>query len=292
LIEKWKKLKKYYPLLLILPAFIYVLVWVVYPTFLTLKFSLSEYTLGTPWSAAKFVGLANFKWVFFEDWEFVPSLITTLEFTVVQVVGGLFAGLGIALLLNRITKGRNLMMALFIIPIALMPSMVGLTWRLFYSYDGIVNFFIEPLFGKINWCSTTFALPAILITEFWQWTPFFVLVFFAALTSLPQEPYEAAKIDGASSWLTFKDITLPSLKRMILIVTILRSIEALRSFDIIYTLFGGGPGIATQTLSIHIQRTAFLGRMLGRGSALSLVLVLITLAIIIPMMWYFTRSRS
>lgn len=288
-----KKLRReFYPFLLILPAFIYVFLWAIYPMFLTFQLSLYKYTLGTPWSHAEFIGAENFRWLIYEDWQLVPSLIITLEFVAFQVVGGLLLGLGIALLLNRITKGRNLIATLFIIPMALMPSMVGLTWRLFYSYDGIVNYFVESIFGsKVNWCSISYALPAVIITELWQWTPLFILVFFAALTSLPREPYEAAKVDGASSWLIFRYITLPSLKPIILIVLILRTVEALRSFDILYAMFGGGPGNATQTLSIHIQRTAFTGRNLGHGAALSLLLIFITIAAIFPLIWSFSRRK-
>jgi len=288
-----KKLRReFYPFLLVLPAFTYVFLWASYPMFLTFRLSLYKYTLGTPWSEAEFVGAENFRWLIYEDWQLVPSLIITLEFVVFQVVGGLLLGLGIALLLNRITKGRNLIAVLFIIPMALMPSMVGLTWRLFYSYDGIVNYFVESIFGwKVNWCSTSYALPAVIITELWQWTPFFILVFFAALTSLPREPYEAARVDGASSWLIFKYITFPSLKPIMLITLILRTVEALRSFDILYTIFGGGPGTATQTLSIHIQQTAFTARNVGHGAALSSLLIFITIVAIFPLIWSFSRRK-
>ena len=271
-------IKKNYPILLVLPALLAILFLVAYPLALTFNTSFYNWTFGKPWETASYVGLSNYGWMLGGGDYFLGSSIQiTLIFVVAQVFLSLALGLGIALLIGRVTRGRSVIATAFIIPMVVMPAVVGLIFRLYFSYDGLVNYFLSFFGIKINWYSTGFALMAMTLTMTWVTTPFFVLVFYAGLMSLPHEPFEAAKVDGASRWKIFKDITLPLMKPVILIATIMRIIEAFRIFDLPYTMFGGGPGSATNILAIHISRVAFSTRYLGRGSVLSLLLVLIVL---------------
>ncbi len=267
--------KKYYPVLLILPSLITVLILVAYPLLISLQTSLYEWTYGTPWNQAKYVGLKNYYWVFFGgDYLFYNSLQLTIIFVIIQVLGSFIIGIFFALLLDKLPRGGEIITAFFIIPMVMMPSVVGLMWRLYFTYDGFVNYFLEMFFGiKINWFSINYALIALSIATIWMTAPFFILVFYAALKAIPQEPIEAAQIDGASEWVILKDIKLPMLKPIILITLIIRTIEAFRSFDVPYIMFGGGPGSATEILAIHINRVAFSFRQLGAGSVLSLFLI-------------------
>jgi len=270
-------LKKYYPVILVLPAITTVLILVIYPLFMSLQTSFFKWTYGTPWSQAEYVGLKNYYWVFFGgDYLFYVSLQLTVVYVIFQVLGSFFVGLFIAVLLDKLPRGGSLFTSFFIIPMVIMPAVAGLMWRLYFTYDGLVNYFVETLFRiKINWFSTEYALIALSLASIWITAPFFILVFYAALTSLPQSPIEAARVDGASELTILKDIKLPMLKPIIFVTLILRTIEALRSFDLPYVTFGGGPGSATEVLAIHINRIAFQFRQLGAGSVLSLFLILL-----------------
>lgn len=284
-------IKKNYPILLVLPAFLTIFFLVAYPLLITLRASFYDWTFGKIWETASYVGLSNYEWMLGGGDYFLSSSIQiTLIFVVVQVILSLALGLAIALLISRVTRGRSIIATAFIIPMVVMPAVVGLIFRLYFSYDGLVNYFLGFAGIKINWYSTGFALMATTITMTWITTPFFVLVFYAGLMSLPREPFEAAKVDGASRWQVFKDITLPLMKPVILIATIMRTIEAFRIFDLPYTMFGGGPGSATNILAIHISRVAFSTRYLGRGSCLSLLLVLIVLISCLLLVRSLTRA--
>lgn len=273
-------IKKKYPILLVLPAFLTVLFLVAYPLVITAVASVHHWTFGKPLATASYVGLNNFGWMLGGgDYFLGISIRVTLIYVIGTVLLSLALGMGIALLLNRITRGGSIMMAIFIIPLVMMPAVTGLIWRLYFTYDGFANYLLSFIGVKVNWFSTTYALLAMMAAVCWITAPFFVLVFYAGLRSLPPEPYEAAKVDGASKWLVFKDITLPLMKTLILIVTIIQTINLFRMFDLPYVLFGGGPGSATEILPIHISRVAFSMRYLGRGSCLSLLLIAIVLVI-------------
>jgi len=284
--------RKNYPILLILPALLTVLVLVIYPLVTSLRISTYNWIFGTRWETARYVGLNNYRWLFGGgDYFLGTSIWVTLVYVSCTVLLSLILGMGIALLLNRITRYSSIFMSAFIIPLVTMPAVAGLAWRLYFTYDGFVNYLLSFIGLKINWYSVNYALLAMVIATIWVSTPFFVLVLYAGLTSLPREPYEAAKIDGASRWLIFKDITLPLMKPVILTATIIQTIDMFRMFDVPYIMFGGGPGSSTEILSIHISRVAFSMRYLGRGSCLSLLLIAIVLAVTVLLIRSLVRTR-
>src|SRR5437773_8019231 len=161
------------------------------------------------------------------------------------------------------------------------PVVAGVTWRLIYNPNfGVLNGILR-LFGldtrRWTWLADpSLALPAVILVDVWEWTPFVFLILLAGLQAIPQEPYEAARIDGANAWQTFLHITLPLLIPAILVALLLRTMDLLRIFDQIFILTQGGPGFSTETVSLYIYRTAFRFFDFGYAAAMSFVLLLLT----------------
>lgn len=269
------------PLVLILPAFLVVFVLAAYSALWIVQLSLVDLTFGQPFDQAVWVELENYRWLLFDPHStFWGAVQVTALYILGTLTPELLIGFCIALLLNRQIVGRSIYTAILIIPIVLMPSMVGMIWRLYFSYDGLVNFFIETLFGtKHNWYGPDLALLAVIIVDIWEWTPFFVLILLAGLQTLPHEPFEAALVDGASKWQSFIHITLPLMMPLILTSLILRFMDVLRLFDVIFVMFGGGPGSATTTLPLYVYRTTLVAEDVGRGSAASVMLIILIVSL-------------
>jgi len=190
-------------------------------------------------------------------------------------------GLALALLLNHEIRGRGVFRAALLVPMMLPAVVVGVVWRLMLNPNfGAINGTLKG-FGfnteALTWtASPRLALLSVIVVDIWQWTPFVFLVLLAGLQAIPQEPYEAAKIDGSSQWQTFRYVTLPLLKPAILIALLLRTMDLLRVFDQIFILTEGGPGFATETISLYIYRAAFRFFDFGYAAAMSFVLLAIT----------------
>jgi len=269
--------RNYLPAVLIMPAFAVVFAIAVISFGWLLWLSLTDLKFGDPMSKANLVGLDNYNWlVFNEHSTFWDSVKTTLIYIAGTLIPQLVLGFGLAMLLNRKMRGRPALTAILIIPVVMMPSMVGMTWRLYFAPEGLVNFFVETLTGaRLNWYGPDLALLAVIIVDIWEWTPFFVLILLAGLQTLPVEVYEAAKVDGASRWDAFVTITLPLMRPLLLTTLILRFMDVLRIFDVIFAMFGGGPGEVTTTLPIYVYRATLVAREVGRGSAASIMLVIV-----------------
>jgi len=228
-----------------------------------------------------FVGLSHFVRLF-QDEFFWSAMSVTFRFLAFVVLIEFFLGLFLALILSREIKGRSIIRSLFLLPMMLAPVVVGLIWRFILNDEvGILNYFFSLIhlpaqswLGDVNT-----ALGAIMLVDIWQWTPFMILVLLAGLQSLPDEPFEAARIDGASAWQTFKFITIPLLKPAILIALLFRTIDAYRIFDIIYVMTYGGPKTSTEPLSLYVYRNGFRHYDMGYTAALSLVMLVIIIAI-------------
>jgi len=278
---------------LILPAFLVVFVLAAYSVYSLIRMSLLNGIFGQPIDQATYVGLDNFKWLLFnENSNFWEALRLTAIFVGVCLIVELIFGFCIALLLNKEVIGKSIFTAIFIIPIVIMPSMIGMVFRLYFSFDGLINYFIETLFNaKLNWYGPELALPAAMIVDIWQYTPFFVLILLAGLQALPKEPYEAAKVDGGSNWQIFWLVTLPMMAPLIITVSILRLMELLRAFDVIFVMYAGGPGNATTTLPLFVYKTTLVARNIGRGSASSIMLVVIIVTLTLLLVKFFQRYR-
>lgn len=275
-----KNLEKYAPYVFIGPAVIILLLIVIFPLVFSLGVSFCEWNLirGGNW---KFVGLNNYIYFLFKDPYFRTSLKVTLTFVLVAVGLELVLGLGIALLLNRPLKGIGLYRTILVIPSTMTPVVVGIIWRLLYNPElGTLNYFLNLLgLPPLNWLGDPgLALPSVIMADIWEWTPFMALILLAGLQALPRDPFEAAIVDGASSFQVFRYITFPLLQSTIIIATLLRIMDAFKAFDLIFVLTQGGPGMSTEVLSYYTYRYGFKFFHIGYASALSyLLLIIITI---------------
>jgi len=261
-------------ILLILPALIVLVGISVFPFIYCVYTSLHFYDLTKPARGTPWIGLTNYS-LLINDVRFWHSLKITLYFIAGGVSIELALGYIIASLLNEI-KVRNILLPLFLISMIIPPVVVGLIWRLMYDHTlGIINYFLKSVgFLPQPWLgSKSLAMLSIIITDVWEWTPLMALILLAGLQSLPQEPYEAAKIDGAGMWSILRYITLPMLKPIILVALLLRTMDAFKWFDTIYIMTSGGPGIATETASLYSYLIAFNFFNIGKGSAFSIIMI-------------------
>lgn len=238
----------------------------------------------------EFVGFDNFVRMF-DDPELFVSVKNTLVFTISAVSIEFVLGLGLALLMDKYIRRMNFLKTILMLPMMLPPIAVAITWKLIY----------QPQFGVLNELMFQLGLPAqawagdvdlamatIIAVDVWEWTPFIFLLMLAGLASLPNEPYEAAQVDGASAWRQFWDLTLPFLKPVIAIALLLRIMDALRLFDIVFILTKGGPANATETVSFYIYKVALRFVDIGYASAISLIVLAVTIGF---SAWFIARMR-
>lgn len=263
------------PYLLIAPTVMVLLALSIYPLLYSVRVSLQTGSAeASHWSFANFSRLAN-------DGFFLSALGHTFIYAVVALTCEFLLGLGLASLLDRSLRGRAIFRAVILIPMMIPPVVVGVVWRLMLNADfGAINGTLKSLgvnTQALTWtASPKLALASVIAVDIWQWTPFMFLVLLAGLQAIPQEPYEAAMIDGASAWQTFRHVTLPLLRPAILVALLLRTMDLLRVFDQIFILTEGGPGFATETVSLYIYRAAFRFFDFGYAAAMSFVLLLLT----------------
>jgi multiple sugar transport system permease protein len=269
------------PYILIAPTFLIVFGLLIYPL---------AYALVLSFSNRIFTGSVPFKWVGFENYtnllsstgDLWPSVGVTLRFAAVGVLCEFMIGLGLALLLNREFRGRTWLRIGILVPLMVPPLASGLVWRIMYDDEyGIIPHAARALGGHppIFLGDPHTALYAVVATEVWRASPFMVLVLLAALQALPQELTEAAEVDGATSLQVFRHITLPFIMPVIIVALLFRTVDALRTFDLIFLLTQGGPGTATEVVSMFIYRWGFRHFKLGFTSAASVLLFIATLVI-------------
>jgi len=263
------------PYLFVAPALLVLLALSIYPLLYSVTISLrTETSNGTVWGLHNFARLTS-------DSFFFTALLHTFIYASVALTCEFFLGLGLALLLNRQLRARGFLRAALLVPMMLPTVVVGVIWRLLLNPNfGAINGTLKGLGIKteaLTWtASPKLALVSVIAVDVWQWTPFVFLVLLAGLQAIPQEPYEAALIDGSSRWQTFRYVTLPLLKPAILIALLLRTMDLFRVFDQIFILTEGGPGFATETISLYIYRTAFRFFDFGYAAAMSFVLLALT----------------
>jgi multiple sugar transport system permease protein len=272
------RLSKRHYLILLGPTLLILFAMLAFPTAYVFSISLRDYKLTDPTAGNPFVGLENYK-TLLSDPEFFSALWRSVLFTVGSVALTFVVGMAIALLLNRRDiRGTGLTRTAILVPLILTPLVIGATYRFMLDRDnGIINEFLAlvglqriPFLADPAW-----AMTSVILVDVWQWTPFAVLVLLAGLESLPVEPFEAARMDGASRWGEFWYITLPLLAPVIAVVLLIRTMDAFREFDKIFIMTGGGPGIATQTLPIFLYRSGFQDFDMGFSAATGVVMLII-----------------
>jgi multiple sugar transport system permease protein len=286
--------KQLEPALYISPAFIVLGIVLVYPLGYSLWLSMHHWTLRTFRTGVPFVGLDNYIKLF-SNAEFIQSLLVTFSFVVLAIAIEFVIGMSLALLLNHDLKGKGIIRSMIFLPMMCTNVVIGLTWRLLFNYQfGVINYFIQQIgFSPVEWLSSPqVALASVIIVDVWNTTSFVALLMLAGLQSLPDEPFEAAKIDGASRVQTFFFLTLPLLRQTILVVLLWRLIDTFRIFDVVYLLTSGGPARATEMISIYIYRYGFQSFNLGFASAASFMMVFIMLLLAAIMTRFVGRSET
>ncbi len=269
-------------LLFILPTMIILVLMNIYPLFYSLYLSFTEYSVisATP---PKWVGLENYTTIL-NDARFWKHFAITGEYAVLSVGLQMIVGFGLALLIKDKFFGSGIVTTLILVPMMLSPIVVGVFWRLMFNPSyGIFNYLLG--YTNINtapqWlASPTLSLLAIVIVDVWMWSPFVMLLSLAGLSAIPNYLYEAAAIDRAGPWFVFRRITLPQVMPLLLIAVLFRTIEALKQFDLVMGITGGGPGDATETISVRLYREAFQGQFdTGLSSALAYVVLIVIVAV-------------
>ena len=278
--------------ILILPALLIVLGLYVYP--LTYSFVISFFRSDIRKPGVVFLGFKNYVEIF-KTPELLLSFWKTIYFTMVSVAIEMVAGIAIALAFNRNFVGRPAARSLILIPWAIPAVVNGILWNwLVHPKIGIVNYLLVQL-GILErykpWLADpAWALNIIIIADAWKWTPLVVLLILAGLQAIPDELYEAATIDGCTRTQTFFRVTLPLLRWPILVTLLLRTVEAIRVFDIIFIMTRGGPASTTKLTTFYVWEVAFKYHRLGFGSALAYLLTV--LIVILAILYYRTVSSQ
>lgn len=275
-VRKWTH--DFVPSLLLLPAILLLLAFALFPMIFSLWLSFNTWNLADRTATWTFVGLGNFRTILTTDPFFWPSVRVTLIFVGGTVAIQMILGLAIALLLNDEFRGRGAVRTIIILPLMISPVVVGLIWRFMYNTDrGMVNYLLYLVgLAPVDWLGRQpTALPAVMLADVWQWTPFVALILMAALQALPNEPIEAALIDGASRWQLLHYVILPMIRPAIMVALLIRLMDAFKIFDVIYVLTLGGPGVSTQVLGLYTYKWGFKFFQMGYASALSYILVIL-----------------
>jgi multiple sugar transport system permease protein len=282
------------PYLWFAPAFAVLGGVLVYPWMWSFYVSFHEWSVAVQ-DAPTWVGAANYRGVL-TDGLFYASLRNSVVLVVASVALQLVLGLGYAVLLDTGGRVRQVFLTLVMLPFILAPVMVGLIWKiLLQDQFGLVNYYLRLVgFGSVRWLSDPSTTMLTIVTlEVWQYTPFVILILYAGLQAIPGELREAAEIDGASARQVFHHITLPFLRDLILIVVLFRLIFALRTFDVVYTLFkSGGPGNAGMVLGVYLFEELKVNWELGRAAAISYVMLALTILLSVALTRSTFRSQE
>lgn len=265
--------------LMTLPAVLILFALTFYPLLRALEISTQTFQA----TGTTYVGFQNYIDLLSDD-AFLNSLVVTAKFVVIAVGVEFILGFAIALVLNKKIKLRGLWQTLILVPMIISPTVIGLIWRLMYAPNGLLDYMAAPFTGGANvgWISeTNIALYSVILTDIWQWTPLVVLVLFAGLQSVPDDISEAAVMDGASRYQRFVDIVLPYLTSLIVLILIIRLVDALRVFAKVFILTRGGPASSTNVISMEMYRTAFRFNNFGEAAAMAVTLLVLVIILAI-----------
>jgi multiple sugar transport system permease protein len=271
------------------PAVVIVGAVIVFPWAFTIWMSLHEWKAG---GSHSFVALANYARLL-TDTRFVEAVGHTLLYTFLAVLLPLLLGLISALAFNRSFPLRGVLRGLFVMPMMATPVAIALVWTMmFHPQLGVLNYLlslvgIPPQAWVFHPASV---IPSLVLVETWQWTPLVMLIVLGGLAAIPAEPYESAEIDGANPFQKFRYITLPMIAPFLMVAVIIRTIDALKSFDVIYAITQGGPGTASETINIYLYSVAFAYFDVGYGSAIAVVFFV--LVVLLSLIMLHLRQRT
>ncbi len=275
--------RKSTPYLLIAPALVLLVLVIVFPFLFTIRNSFMNWNLQTSVSPAGFVGGANYRLVL-QDPTFVAAVVNTLKLSFVGTFVEFALGLAVALLLYEGLKGTKKIRALIIMPVTVAPMIAGLIFRYLYESDGLIPFLFHlvgitmPKQGILGNESTV--LWGVLMTDVWQWTPFFAIILLAGLQSISEEIIEASTVDGAGYLRRLVRIMLPNLNFVAVMIFLIRFMQMFNLFDIVFAQTRGGPGVASRTLSYNLYYAGLVEFNIGYSSAVAVIMILISMVII------------
>jgi multiple sugar transport system permease protein len=273
---------RHFKWLLVVPAVILILALSIYPLLFSLWVVFVNYDFQIPGHA--FVGLKNFQQVV-SDPVAQRSLVLTAVLSAADVIVEFLLGLALALAMVRNFRGRGVVMSILIVPLFISPVIVGQAWSLMLQRPfGPTDYLLSRLFGHevtISWLTESpWVFFSLILADVWQWTPFMFVILLAGLTAIPPNLYEAAELDGVDSWQAFKSITLPHLAPMILLAITFRLLDAVKLFDTIFIMTGGGPGTKTYTSSFYLYTVGFTQFHLSEATAGAWIFLILTLIVI------------
>jgi len=258
------------------PAILVLLLFTIFPSIYSLVLSFQDWNIQSRNSQWVFQGLKYYQRAF-ADARALQAFWVTGQFITGTVSAEILCGLLIALLLHQQKRGTGITRTVILLPMMTTPVVVGLIWRLMFNTDiGWINYALRTIkLPGLDWLGLPrTALFSVGVTEVWEWTPFVALILLAALKAMPAEPFEAARVDGAGPWQTFRFLTLPYLRPAIGVCVLLRVIDSVKSFDLFYVLTGGGPGTATEIIGLYTYKQGFNFFKLNYAAALSYVTLL------------------
>jgi len=276
--------------ILTLPALVVVAAVIVFPWLFTLYMSVFDWKIG---SVAHFVGLDNYVNLATNQ-RFLESIVHTFYFTALAVVFPLLLGTFAALIFNRSFRGRGVLRAIFTMPMMATPVAVALVWTMmFHPQQGVLNYLLTSVgLPPSLWVySPTLVIPSLVLVEIWHWTPLVMLIVLGGLAALPLEPYESARLDGATEWQLLRHITLPLIAPFLILAAVIRTIDAVKAFDTIYVISQGGPGTASETINLYLYLQAFAFYNVGNASAVVVVFFVIILALALPLLHVRQRAK-
>ena len=287
---KFKFLKS--PIMLIMPAIIAISIVVIIPLIFSFYTSFTSYKLTRPDTLFNFVGLRNYERIFSNS-EWWWTYLRTILFLTIALNVELLLGLGIALLINKITWGQRTLRTIMMFPMMFSPILVGFQWKYIFNDNiGLLNNFLY-LFGyesAIAWLiDKKLAMGSILAAEIWANTAIFSILLLAGLMGIPKDPIEAARVDGCNGWQVFKHITLPFLMPFIFIALTIRSLDVGRAYDIVHIMTGGGPAMRTELTWTTIARVGYKDANMGMANAMSYLSIILSIAFTY---YFFTKLKA
>jgi multiple sugar transport system permease protein len=295
-LARWLERERVFRLLPLIPVQTLVLALLFVPMVLTVYISLLRWRLTRGfWTDAAWGGVSNFVDAL-TDPGFFDAVGRTFLFAGGAVVLELGIGFGLALLTYQSFRGRRVYFTVFLIPMMIIPVVVGYDFSMLLIDTGPLNAVLSAVTGldvRIRWLSEyRAAQAAVILADVWQWTSLTFLIFVSGLAALPRDPIQAARVMGATRWQVFRHVELPLLKPVIVIAVVIRTMEALKIFDMPMLLTQGGPGNATETISIYLWRNAWIFNKISYAAASSLILLVIFTVLIYLAIWLLRRERS
>jgi len=263
------------------PSLIFIFMMIVAPLAYNFALSFTDWSMSVN-KAPQFIGLTNYLEVFKEE-RFINSVWRTIIFAGIAIALETVIGVALAVLINRKFHGRRIVQALMLLPVVATPVALGMAWKLILEPSiGFANVVVQFLgFESRKFIATTSfeSMLVLILIDVWEWTPLIMLMVYAGLNTIPQDPYESALIDGANRWQTFTKITLPLASSSILVAVLMRLIDVVKTFDIIYATTQGGPNFATENINIYAYLNMFSYYDFGKAAAISVLFFIVVMAI-------------